>query len=792
VFRRLRTRIVVFSVALLGVVQLAAFVLVNASNTTNANRKIESELQTGERVFARLLEQNRERLVQAARVLSADFAFREAIATNDVETVLSALSNHGARIDADTMMLVSLDGKVVADTLQASASGKPFAFPALLDEARQNRTGSSIALLGGRAYQLVVVPVLAPVPIAWVALGFVIDDEWASDLRRLTALDVSFMQGGQGALSLLASTLDRSRTDALIAQLHSVPHDIATTRIGAGSDEQQIKIIPVQQHGSEEIIAILQRSVAEATAEFNNLQKTLMGLGIASLTISLLGSAWIALNLTRPLSRLTEAASRIQGGDYTTPVAVRRKDEIGVLAGSLDQMREGISVREQEILRLAYEDSLTGLPNRALFNKWLTEAIESAGKKGTPIGVLVMDLDRFKAINDALGHGAGDHVLREVAFRLSQLATSDGIVARLGGDEFGILMHHSDAIRAQEIAAEVADALEAPIAYHDQWLDVGASIGIAIYPQHGADASTLLRHSDIAMYVAKRNKTTSAIFDSQYDTHQQQHLSLLGELRRAVELNELQLYYQPKVAVATDEANAVEALLRWVHPVRGFISPGDFIPFAEHTGYIKVLTQWVLQEAVRQCGVWIRQGMPMRISVNISARDLLDRNLPRTLTDLLQSHGVPAELLCIEITESGFMEDPAHARRVLQQLNDIGLRLSIDDYGTGYSSLSYVAQLPVHELKIDRSFVSNLATDAVTATIVKSTIELGHNLGLSVVAEGVEDAAGLKLLKDLGCDQAQGYFFSKPLSVPQLEEWLVRTGRMAGKPNQPAMSTQVA
>jgi diguanylate cyclase len=773
-FKRLRTRIVVFCTAVLGAVQLLAFVLVNAANTTNAHQKIDAELLTGERVFERVLSQNRDRLTQAAGLLSSDYAFREAIASNDVPTVMSALKNHGARIKADTMMLVSLDGHIIADTLTEGDGRRPFIFPALLDDARAHRTSSSLEILGDKAYQLVVVPVLAPAPIAWVVLGFVVDDSVARDLRQLTSLDVSFMTTDtNGREHLLASTLNRARSEELLQQQDALTRDDRVGRIGSGSNEEQFKVIQMQQqHGTTTVFAVLQRSVADATALFDRLRKTLLALGLGSVLLSLIGSALIALNITRPVNRLAAAAARIQGGDYSTPVEVHRKDEIGLLANGFDQMREGIFHREQEILRLAYEDSLTGLPNRALFDKWLTEAIDDARAKSRTLGVLVMDLDRFKFVNDTLGHDAGDHVLREVAFRLNQLALVQGTIARLGGDEFAILLVNATADGALMQAQEIVRALESPIQYQEQALDVGTSIGVAMFPDHGDNASTLMSNSDIAMYEAKRNKSGYALYNQALNTHQQQHLSLLGELRRAVEHNELVLFYQPKVVLATDEIAEVEALLRWNHPTRGRVPPGDFIPFAEQTGYIKVLTRWVLQAAIEQCGKWLERGMAMRVSINISTRDLLSRDLPQTVTALLDRHNVPANLLCLEITESGFMEDPHVARAMLDQLHALGVSLSIDDYGTGYSSLSYVAQLPVDELKIDRSFVAPLGKNLATATIVKSTIELGHNLGLKVVAEGVEDAEVLQMLKDLGCDKVQGYFVTRPLDVAALETWL--------------------
>jgi diguanylate cyclase (GGDEF)-like protein len=451
---------------------------------------------------------------------------------------------------------------------------------------------------------------------------------------------------------------------------------------------------------------------------------------------------------------------------------MHRGDEIGILAQGLDHMRAGIAEREQQILKLAYEDSLTQLPNRSQFGERLQREILLAAAEQRTLSIFVMDLDRFKFVNDTLGHSVGDHVLSEVAARLRNLMSEGDCVARLGGDEFAVLMLTGEQERSVDLARSIITALEQPIDFAGQPLDVGASIGIALYPAHASDAQTLLRNADIAMYVAKRNRTGYTIYDPRYDTSQQEHLSLLGELRRAVEQNELRLYYQPKVTLNSAGIHAAEALIRWVHPVRGLVPPGLFIPFAEHTGYIKMLTRWVLTEAIRQCGVWLRQQMHIEISVNLSARDLMTRDLPELISGLLAEHEVPAGMICLEITESGFMEDPAHAQRVLDRLSAIGLRLSIDDYGTGYSSLSYIMKLPVNELKIDRAFVSNMSEDADMMTIVRSTIELGHNLGLKVVAEGIEDSKAYALLRGLGCDFAQGYYISPPMAAEALPDWL--------------------
>jgi diguanylate cyclase (GGDEF)-like protein len=545
----------------------------------------------------------------------------------------------------------------------------------------------------------------------------------------------------------------------------------------AGVDHQ-IRVVALISSSDLRVVAVLHRSLAEALSVFARLRNTLSVLAFTSLGLSILGSIVIALNITRPLSKIAGAAARIEQGDYSHPVEISRADEIGVLASSLNHMRQRIAERERKILTLAYQDPLTALANRSRFSEELEAAIGVARTASSlsggqaAVSILLMDLDRFKYVNDTLGHSVGDHVLEQVARRIGQVVSSASCIARLGGDEFAVLLTGLAPERVEETAHAIIAALESPILYQEQPLDVGTSIGIAHFPEHGHDAQTLVRNADIAMYAAKRNKSGCQSYDPHYDTHQQEHLSLLGELRQAVEANELRLYYQPKVSLHSANVNSVEALLRWHHPKRGIVSPALFIPFAEHTGYIKVLTQWVLAEAIRQCGAWCHAGLRLQISVNISARDLMNRELPDLIAAMLQQHGVPAVLLCLEITESGFMEDPAHAQKVLDRLAALGLRLAIDDYGTGYSSLSYIMKLPVQELKIDRSFISRMIGNADSSTIVRSTIELGHSLGMKVVAEGVEDLEGWNLLRHLGCDDAQGYYMSPPLPAEDLVAWM--------------------
>jgi len=777
--QRLRTRIIVFFVALLALVQLAAFALVNAANSRNAHQKIEEELSVGERVFQRLLAQNAQNLTQDARLLASDFAFREAAATRDGATITSALANHGARIGAGAMLFIGLDGRVIADTLAPQNVPRQFEYPRLLQQGSGPTAAAhvDIGLLSGKTFQLGAVPVMAPLAIGWVVVGLPVDDTFAHDLRQLTSLDVSFLQygGPGGGWRSLATTVDATSEADLVHFLPPtavLPSFVSKKATLAGVDHQ-LRVVALNSGTDLRVVAVLHRSLAQALSVFARLRNTLSVLAFTSLGLSILGSVVIALNITRPLSKIAGAAARIEQGDYSHPVEIWRADEIGVLASSLNHMRNGIAERERKILTLAYQDPLTGLANRSRFSEDLEAAIRVArASSQAGVSILLMDLDRFKYVNDTLGHSVGDHVLDQVARRIEQVASSASCVARLGGDEFAVLLTGFTPERVAETAHAIIAALESPILYQEQPLDVGTSIGIAHFPEHGPDAQTLVRNADIAMYAAKRNKSGCQSYDPHYDTHQQEHLSLLGELRQAVEANELRLYYQPKVSLHSANVNSVEALLRWHHPKRGIVSPALFIPFAEHTGYIKVLTQWVLAEAIRQCGEWRRMGLRLQISVNLSARDLMNRELPDQIAALLQKHAVPAVLLCLEITESGFMEDPAHAQKVLDRLAALGLRLAIDDYGTGYSSLSYIMKLPVQELKIDRSFISRMIGNADSSTIVRSTIELGHSLGMKVVAEGVEDLEGWNLLRNLGCDDAQGYYMSPPLPADDLVAWM--------------------
>lgn len=784
-FPKLGTRIVAFFVALLVIVQGVAAFLVVQANSQVARRTINEQLEQGERVFRQLLAQNQARLEQGAGILSADFAFRQAIASNDTGTILSVLRNHGARVGANVMTLASLDNMVRADTLDPARIGKPFAYADLVKTASSEGKSSSIVLRDAKLYQLVVVPVLAPEPIAWVGLAFEVDDAVAKDMHQLTGLEVTFASraGPSERWSLHASTLPAGLRAALAAALAASPSLAdGSGEVSLGGEEYETRLAALEQRADKQVVAILQRPLAVGLAPFKRISVVFFWLTAAGLAVLVAGSLVIARGITRPVHRLADAARRVQQGDYTRHVDVENRDEIGELAESFNHMLDGIVSREKEILRLAYEDGLSGLPNRAMFYEQLGQAVRIARRGGDNISVMLLDMDRFKAINDTLGHTVGDQALREVGARVRAALRDSDVVARLGGDEFGVLLATGDKEHAPLVVADkIQRALERPLVVGGQTMDVAASIGIARFPEHGEDPDALLRAADVAMYEAKRTKSRYAIYSPSHGERRKEYLTMLGELRHAVEAGELELHFQPKVTIADERATSAEALVRWRHPKKGMVPPGDFIPFAEQTGYIGEITRWVLGQAIDQCGRWQMNGSRVRMCVNVSARDLRQgEELVQHISARLAEAQLPAGMLCLEITESALMEDPAIAQSTLRRLRELGVATSIDDYGTGYSSLAYIKQLAVNELKIDRGFVAGMEADQRNAAIVRSTIELGHNLGLTVVAEGVETEHELAQLRLFGCDAAQGYFFARPMSAPAFERWLAGMRDEAG------------
>lgn len=432
-----------------------------------------------------------------------------------------------------------------------------------------------------------------------------------------------------------------------------------------------------------------------------------------------------------------------------------------------------VSRQAEQLATQALYDPLTHLPNRALLHDRLSQEIAYSLRANTGFAVVLIDLDRFKDVNDTLGHEDGDALLCEVGRRLKQTARMEDTVARLGGDEYVIILHDVGKAAVPTVAKKLLTALSAPFSLSGQSVDISGSLGISLFPEHAKDASTLIRKADIAMYVAKRAGKGYALYSpDQENIASRSRLSLMSELREAIQTGQLCLHYQPKINNQRKQVIGVEALVRWNHPQRGFLPPDQFIPLAEESGLIGLLDQWVLKTAIHQIAALREVGYPLTVAVNLSARSLHDTELPAIIDDLLRHSGGDAGMLTLEITESAVMSNPSDSLSILQKLDHMGIAIAIDDFGTGYSSLAYLKQLPVDELKIDKSFVMDMEENESDAVIVRSTIDLAHNLGLNVTAEGVENQDTWDTLTILGCDVSQGYFMSKPLPADKLLAWL--------------------
>jgi diguanylate cyclase (GGDEF)-like protein len=437
---------------------------------------------------------------------------------------------------------------------------------------------------------------------------------------------------------------------------------------------------------------------------------------------------------------------------------------------------DALASTNKQLEMQATHDGLTGLPNRNLLQRRLEQAIHLAHKGNIPTALLLLDLDRFKEVNDTLGHDVGDLLLQQVGPRLQAYLRPTDLLTRLGGDEFAIMLPATDATTAIQIARTLLEALAAPFLIGKHAFDIGGSIGIALTPELGFEGTTLLRCADVAMYVAKRGQSGHAVYSQEIDHHNPRKLALMSELRQAIADNGLLLCYQPKVSLLLGQIVGVEALVRWPHPVHGLIPPDEFIPLAEQTGLIGPLTQWVLKQAIRQCRDWGKMGLHLKIAVNLSTRTLFDPELLSTVTGLLTANEVAPSRLTLEITESTLVDDPERAHMALARLRACGVSIALDDFGTGYSSLSYLKRLPLDEIKIDKSLVLGLDADGNPAdvAIVRAVVAMARPLRCKVVAEGVESAEIWKLLRELGCDLAQGFYLSRPLPVEALEQW-VRT-----------------
>ncbi len=817
--RRLSTRIVLTFLGMLLVVQGLGFLGLQSTLEAKERAAIDADLAVGAQALRSLLERNAERLAAGARLAARDHGFTTTVGS-DPATIADALANNidrlcetglgtaaaGAerdRCSAGTVAALfdtqfKLQGHTREDLPDLSALARALAQPQMrrpgsaAAQQEQALHNGEVVQVGRHLMQFVAVPRRTPQISGWVLMGFAIDQKLAQDLHDISGLHLAVLKRAAAGMPwhLSLSTLPPDKGQALqMAVAHQAPQGT----LFAGEEEFRALGVPLGRNEGGEAVAVLLRSADEALAAFHELQRGLLVITLGAMLMFALGSVVTARRITTPLRALVSASERLGRGRLDEPVPIPAQgDEVSELARAVEQMRKNIHAKQAEIRHLAYYDRLTDLPNRASFREALAQGIEQVDGHGGQFAVVMLGLDRFKVINENLGYAFGDRVLRAVADRLrGSVQRHDSLLARLPGDQFAVLLRDHDCKKAMTLVDDITVAFVHPLVFPDQTVDIAATFGVACWPTHApegatdpssaARAETLLARAEVAMYSAKELATPVVVYNPSIDAGSAQTLTLLSELRQAIANQELRLFLQPKVELATRRITGAEALVRWQHPTRGMVPPMQFIPFAEDTGFVRQLTLWIFEETARQWSTLSRLGL-QRVSVNLSTRDLLDPDLPQRFDAILRRQNVPATAFCLEITESAIMQEPKRALAMLEQLSAAGFKLSIDDYGEGQTSLSYLKRLPVHELKIDQIFIKKIDQDdddaRKDAKIVKSTIGLAHSLGFSVVAEGVESAAVLDLLAGMGADEAQGFHMSRPLPAADLpafvSSWVAR------------------
>ncbi|HET6913851.1 MAG TPA: EAL domain-containing protein [Rhodanobacteraceae bacterium] len=768
-----RTRLALFFVAALVAVQALTAVLVYEVTRHELIREGQRQLGVAATAFARQLDDISDRVAASVKVLSLDYALRSAIAQHDQATMQSALANHGRRVGATQMLLLDVDGRVEVDTLGAYPAGSAFPYSDLVERA-WSQPAAAVVAWRGHAYWMVVVPVFAPNLVGEIGAAIPIDDALLARLQAQSTLPRNIelvARNTDGSWSLLAHGSDQvALSSDLAAHRTSLPVQPALLEVGGREFVAQAVSLSRAQ-ASAPVAAVLGYSVDEALRPYRSVAFAWAALLALGLVVGLIGAWLIARGVSRPLEQLAASARRIEAGDYGAPQKIARRDELGALASAFAGMTEAIREREARILHQSGHDPVTDLPNRLAADAHIQNALDRNPRQSAAL--LMVGLGRAAEIIKTMGHAVSDRAMRDVGRRIRGPG-GNGFVAQVTDTQFAIFLARGDRQEAIAAGFRVLDALAEPYRESDLTLDLAPAVGIALAPLHATGANGLLRRAEIALLSALGSEEPIAVYDPATDPHRPERLSLMSDLRTALDNDQLQLHYQPKLDLRSDAVDGAEGLVRWQHPTLGAVPPDAFIALAEETGNIRRLTRWALAAGIAQARRWHAAGRAMRVSINVSARDLDDAELPRRVTELLALHALPPECIALEITEGAIMGKPDAAIAVLRRLADQGIDLAIDDFGVGQSSLAYLRRLPVRELKVDKSFVLHLHESREDQAIVRSIVELAHHLGYRVTAEGVDHEATLAFLREIGCDHAQGWLIAKALTAEAFDAFIAR------------------
>jgi diguanylate cyclase (GGDEF)-like protein len=763
-----RSKLFLLTIVPLAVAQIVTLFAVMQTVRDDVYRRVHDSLVVGGTVIDEYRAARSEQLTASAQILAADFGLKQAAATRDAATLESILVNHSQRVSADIALFLDLDGKGIASTEDITRKSNAELLR-LIDTVAEGGSVQSILIVGDVTFHTIAETLRAPVPVGWIVLGYRIDQTVVDRIGGLTGLEVSIIATDKNTPRAIATTYSDDEGANSVESL-AVPDAFFNSVYlidDAGVDRLTLSA-PFVEDG-EDLLIVLQRSMQEAMLPYNEAKK---GLALFSgfLLILVTGTAtYVSGTIAKPLRDLASATRRMISGSYDSSVVVNSDDEFGELATSFNAMRTAISDREDRISHHALHDSVTGLPNRNKIVQILTKTIDDARDAEGTVAILSIRLSRMAAISSTLGHNASDELIKLAARHLKGNFDGGDILGHVDTNEFVLILPDNSLENALTYADRVESILGAGVTLGRINITLQTAIGIAEFPTHGEHAADLLRNASIARSEAVTRRERVRVYETGREDHYVRQLRIVNDLRNALQREEIQLHFQPKIALPDGTPCGAEALVRWRHPELGYLAPDEFISAAEQAGTIVHLTRYVLERALKFCHEWPLKYR-LGVSVNLSARDLQDEYLPYFVLQILKEQDIEAKQLTLEITENSVMQDVNHAVTVLECLRDIGVRISIDDFGTGHSSLAQLRNIPLHELKIDKSFVSDMLEENQNEAIVRATVELAHNMGLEVCAEGVEDEDTLRYLSNVGCEQAQGYYLSKPVPSDYLIE----------------------
>lgn len=760
-----RGKLILLMVLALSLVQLgSSFATLQVIRNLSEEQASQS-VKVGSKILREGLEQKEAQYRSATQVLVSDFGFKSAIATEDRPTIATALENHSRRINADLVLLLnnSLERLLSAPVVSAQEMER-------LVEGSQDfyRNGSAFSrnlVINEEPYMIVFAPVKAPTTVAWVGMGFLLDKDVAEETKQITGLDVGFV-AMSGSRATLNTTIDEPSIEHYFESQVS-PHE----------QSQQQSILGLSRLESDDLIFVSELSSPTESAKlysfmyvssnswlkrYYELRNYQLWVFLGALLVAIGVAIWLAKEVSRPVEKLVRFARRIGKGELSKAPQVKTK-ELSLLSSTLQQMNVDIKQRQEEIVYNNTHDMLTGLANRNAAEQYLKRLLDKG--RGT---LIILNIKKFRLINDSIGYANGDLILKAIAKRLTGTLPKDVFKARLASDEFLIA---ADYDICKLFAEQLLPALQQGINIDDSQVNVYVNAGVYYLNNRSQTINDMLRCADIALSKAKRSADSFVLYQQGQDENYQRQLHIIGIFEESMADGSMYLEYQPKVNLNSGQCTEAEALLRWQDKELGFISPEEFIQLAELSGNIRAVTNWVIEEVIKQIILWQAKGLSLRVSVNISVDDLLDKGFRFIVRSLLEKYSINPRYLSFEITESVIMSDPELAVESMNIFKDLGISIAIDDFGTGYSSLSYLKKVPASELKIDKSFVIDFDSNEEDRMIVETSVELAHSFGMKVVAEGVETESCLQQLKTFGCDLGQGYFFTRALRANDFEAW---------------------